>query len=77
MYRYIRQIFNKPNNVHRLHRTISGLDKKHIEKGNYIKAVDLLVKAGINKNAINAFGKNALEMATEYNYTEIINILIN
>lgn len=36
MYRYLRQIFNKPNNVHRLHRTVSGLDKKHIEKGNYI-----------------------------------------
>ena len=36
MYHYIRKMFSKPQNLHKLHRTVSGLDKKHIETGNYI-----------------------------------------
>ena len=36
MYHYFRKMFSKPQNLHKLHRTVSGLDKKHIETGNYI-----------------------------------------
>ena len=36
MSHYLRRVFSKAKNVHKLHRTVSGLDKDHIKTGNYI-----------------------------------------
>jgi len=36
MYHYLRKMFSKPQNLRKLHRTVSGLDKNHIKTGNYL-----------------------------------------
>lgn len=36
MSHYFRKMFPKPQNLRKLHRTVSGLDKDHIKTGNYL-----------------------------------------
>lgn len=36
MYHYLRKMFFKPTNLRQLQRTVSGLDRHHIESGNYL-----------------------------------------
>ena len=36
MYYYLRKMFSNPQNLHQLQRTVSGLDPKLIESGNYL-----------------------------------------
>ena len=36
MYHYLRKMFFKPANLRELHRTVSGLDRQHLESGNYL-----------------------------------------
>lgn len=61
MYHHIRRVFRKQPNSYKLHRTISGLDKKHIESRRYIDPKNTkLTELRSSLKFLNNFGEDVL-----------------
>jgi len=61
MYHYLRRVFRKQPNSYKLNRTISGLDKKHIESRRYIDPKNTkLTELSTSLKLLNIFGEGTL-----------------
>ena len=74
MSHYLRKMFSKPQNLRQLHRTVSGLDKKHIETGNYMYKnfkKNHLPEIAESLRLLNIFGAGSLRRPVHYNFVDI------
>ena len=74
MSHYLRKMFSKPQNLHQLHRTVSGLDKKHIETGNYMYKnfkKNHLPEIAESLRLLNIFGAGSLRRPVHHNFVDI------
>jgi len=74
MYHYLHKIFSKPKNLRQLHRTISGLDKKHIETGNYMYKnfkKNHLPEIAESLRLLNIFGPGIAQRIQRHNFIDI------
>lgn len=74
MYHYFRRVFSKPRNANQVQRTISGLDKKHIESGNYIykKFKDNhLPEIAESMRLLNIYGPGTANRRQQHNFVDI------
>ena len=74
MSHYLRKMFSKPQNLRQLHRTVSGLDKKHIETGNYMYKnfkKNHLPEIAESLRLLNIFGPGSMHRHKNQNFVDI------
>ena len=74
MSHYLRKMFSKPQNLRQLHRTVSGLDKKHIETGNYMYKnfkKNHLPEIAESLRLLNIFGAGSSRRPVHHNFVDI------
>ena len=74
MSHYLRKMFSKPQNLRQLHRTVSGLDKKHIETGNYMYKnfkKNHLPEIAESLRLLNIFGAGSFRRPVHHNFVDI------
>ena len=76
MFQYLRKMFFKPTNPRQLQRTVSGLDRHHIESGNYLyrnfSKSDLkkhFEEAAESLKLLNIYGPGSLNRTSIENHT--------
>jgi len=76
MYHYLRRVFRKQPNSYKLNRTISGLDKKHIESRRYIDPKNTkLTELSTSLKLLNIFGEGTLSKystSIDYNTPSVL-----